>query len=61
MLSVLRSNMEGRVAPMALVLSVQRALQQSVDVYRPPSNELKARLAATDMDVSGCHVQVAHL
>ncbi len=52
MLTVLKAFIEGKAPPMALVLSAQRALQQSVDVYRPPNKELQARLKQADMDVS---------
>ncbi len=51
-MTVLQAFVDGLKPPMALVLSAQKALQQSVDVYRPPSKELQSRLKEADMDVS---------
>ncbi len=53
MLAIIRAILQGAPPPMAMVLAVQRALQQSQDVYRPPSKELQTRLNEADnMDVS---------
>ncbi len=56
MLTILKAVLEGLPAPMAMVVAVQRALQQSVDVYRPPNKELEDRLNEANLDVSAPHM-----